>query len=343
MSKRSKTQKQAEKRYDSKRAGLRTRNWTIVFYPEDLPEDWEQRVNELLIKWIRSPLHDQDLNADGKPKKPHYHSLFLFSAVKTQEQVENIFKELFGESEEGSIIGVAMPQMVNDRTSLIRYMAHLDNPEKAQYDPSEIVGYNGVDVAEILRYSATETREMVIAMEEFIENHRITELSDFSQAIRYDYPEWHTILTTKMTVYFSAFIKSRRHKALNKTVFKYLKVDPETGEILNGSLSSPAQPAATQQDPRPKGPAGEDSAKPNALEEEITKKKGGRPTKRPSDEELAKLYSKMTAREIAERFNVSVHTVRNWISKARKDENSASQAPILGGGDSAEPNTTGRA
>ena len=53
----------------------------------------------------------------------------------------------------------------------------------------------------------------------------------------------------------------------------------------------------------------------------IAKKKGGRPTKKPSNEELARLSSEMTAREIGERFGVSVHTVRNWIRKARKEEN----------------------
>ena len=32
------------------------------------------------------------------------------------------------------------------------------------------------------------------------------------------------------------------------------------------------------------------------------------------------LYSVMTAKEIAERFGVSVYTVRNWINKARKEK-----------------------
>ena len=32
------------------------------------------------------------------------------------------------------------------------------------------------------------------------------------------------------------------------------------------------------------------------------------------------LYSVMTAKEIAERFDVSVYTVRNWINRARKEE-----------------------
>ena len=52
----------------------------------------------------------------------------------------------------------------------------------------------------------------------------------------------------------------------------------------------------------------------------IARKTGGRPSKRPTNAELEKLYSVMTAKEIAEKFGVSVYTVRNWINKARKEE-----------------------
>lgn len=208
----SKNSKKKQQEYDAQRAGQRTRNWTAILYPEDLPEDWREVVDELHFKWIESPLHDKDFNADGSPKKPHHHALFMFESVKSQTQVEAVLKELFGASDTDSIIGVATPKQVSDKGALVRYFAHLDNPDKAQYDPAEIVGHNGADPAEVLRYSATETREMIVAMEEYIEEHNITELCDFSSAIRYDYPEWHTILATKMTMYFNAFIRSRRHR-----------------------------------------------------------------------------------------------------------------------------------
>lgn len=219
-----------KKAYDEKRAGQRTRNWTVIFYPEDLPENWTSLVDEQHFKWIESPLHDKDVNADGKPKKAHVHTLFMFESVKTVEQVEALLKEVFGESESGSIIGAAKPKLVTDRCAIVRYMAHMDNPDKAQYEVTGIVGHNGADPAEILRYSATETREMIVAMEEYIEENNITELADFSKAIRYERPEWHTILATKMTMYFNAFIRSCRHKA--EIMQKLPKCDPETGEVI---------------------------------------------------------------------------------------------------------------
>lgn len=228
------SKKDRDQKYDAKRAGQRTRNWAVIFYPEDLPEDWKEQLDGLLCKWVEGPIHDRDLNADGSPKKPHVHTLFMFEAVKTQEQVLDLFRGLFGESEGGSVPGVPAPQMATDRGAVVRYMAHMDNPDKAQYDPNEIVGHNGADPAEILRYSATETRMMIIAMEEYIEQNGILELADFSAAIRYDHPEWHTLVATKMTMYFNAFIRSRRHKAErgSNQAPKVPKVDPSTGEVV---------------------------------------------------------------------------------------------------------------
>ena len=107
------------------------------------------------FKWIQSPIHDEDISADNTPKKPHYHTLFMFEAVKTIEQVTSMLKELFGENETGSIMGVLTPTKAIDRCALVRYMVHLDDGNKAQYDVAAIIGHNGADPSELLRYSAT--------------------------------------------------------------------------------------------------------------------------------------------------------------------------------------------
>lgn len=50
------------------------------------------------------------------------------------------------------------------------------------------------------------------------------------------------------------------------------------------------------------------------------KKRRGKISKMPCEAELAKLYSKMTAKEIAGQFGVAPSTVRGWISYYRKLE-----------------------
>ena len=112
-----KTSKKVQQRADAKRAGQRTRNWAVIFYPEDLPEDWKEQVDGLHVKWVEGPLHDRDVNADGTPKKPHVHTLFMFENVKHAEQVMDMFGDLFGRTDTGSVSGVPKPQQVSSSTA----------------------------------------------------------------------------------------------------------------------------------------------------------------------------------------------------------------------------------
>lgn len=53
----------------------------------------------------------------------------------------------------------------------------------------------------------------------------------------------------------------------------------------------------------------------------IAYKKPGVKGKCPDIKKLARLYSEMTADEIAREYGVSKHTVRSWIYKYRKGAN----------------------
>lgn len=214
LAKNSKNEKRKEydKKYEQSRSGQRTRNWTAVCYPEDLPADWESLIDG--VKWACSPLHDKDLNADGTAKKAHYHILLMFSAVKTAAQVVDFLSSLFGTSESGSIIGIAAPQKVSDRAALVRYMAHMDNPEKAQYNVNDIRCFGGADVLELLQHNKREIAEMMMSIEQFIDDNNITELCDLSAALRQTDIDLYLLVATQHTYYFNAYIRSRRHKAL---------------------------------------------------------------------------------------------------------------------------------
>ena len=232
----SKNSSEKQKQYDSKRQG-RTRNYTAVMYPEDLPEDWREKLDETHVRWIESPLHDRDLNADGEPKKAHYHTLFMFDSVKTLEQVSDFFKGVFGTSDAGSIVGVATPQKVSDRCALVRYFAHMDNPEKFQYDVNDIKGHNGADPAEVLRYNQSETLEMMSSIEQFIDDNHITEYADLCRLLRGERPEWYWLVVTRNTMHFTAYVRSCRHSEEKlKALMTALEegsayIDEETGEV----------------------------------------------------------------------------------------------------------------
>ena len=204
----------AEKKRDE-----RTRNWTFVLYPESAPEQWRTYLDDMHIQWVESPLHDADLNGDGTQKKPHWHVALLFEGNKSFEQIKEITDAL----------NAPIPQKIASIRSMIRYMAHIDNPEKEQYKISDVIGHGGVDVAEYLKPSSLARYEIIREMITFIKERNICEYTTFmNYACEYE-PEWFYLLCDSATYVISQYIKSNRHRII--------KVDKDTGEVIENGFN----------------------------------------------------------------------------------------------------------
>lgn len=181
----------------------RTRNWTIVLYPESAPENWRDILSDLHIEAVISPLHDKDINATGEIKKPHYHVLFLFSGPKSYEQLLDII----------SPFNCPIPERCHNTKAMVRYMAHLDNPDKAQYSVSDITSYGGVDVAELLRPSSSERYTMIKDMIEFVKKNNVREFQDLiDYAMFNEFETWFPLLCDNSSFMINQYIKSVRHR-----------------------------------------------------------------------------------------------------------------------------------
>lgn len=211
---RSESQKKSEKKYDKKRAGERTRSWTFIVYPESAPDNWREIIGQEFVEWVESPLHDKDLNATGEAKKPHWHVLVMYSSVKSFEQIKELTERL----------SAPVAQKCASAKALVRYMAHLDNPEKAQYNIADIVAHGGADIQELLRPSSSERYALISEMMDFVRDNNIIEfedLMDYSQYNRFE--DWFPLLCDNTAFVLERFLKSRRHR-LSK------KIDYRTGE-----------------------------------------------------------------------------------------------------------------
>lgn len=180
----------------------RTRLWTFIVYPESAPEDWRDRIDETHSPYAVSPLHDRDINADGTPKKPHWHVFLSFEGVKSYEQVLEI-----AQAAQGTI-----PQRVESAKGMARYLAHLDNPDKAQYDRNLIETHGGLDIAEYLEGNKADSRRICKEIIEYVIENDITEYEDIITYAMYNNDEWFDALRTECTYVVNSFIKSRRHR-----------------------------------------------------------------------------------------------------------------------------------
>lgn len=187
-------------------SNVRTRNWTIIIYPDSAPENWRDIIDEEHIEWVESPLHEKDINPDGTPKKAHYHILLLFGGVKSYEQVLDFIQPL----------NCPIPKRVHNARALVRYMAHLDHPDKEQYNVSKIVAHGGVDIYELLKANSSEKYTIIKEMITFIKDYNIDEFQDLvDYAIENHYDDWFPIIADSSTILLNQYIKSVRHRKLN--------------------------------------------------------------------------------------------------------------------------------
>jgi hypothetical protein len=194
----------------------RTRNWTIVLYPESAPENWREILDDMHIEWIESPLHDKDINANGETKKAHWHILLMFGGVKTYEQVKEITDKL----------NAPIPERCHNAKAMVRYMAHLDNPDKAQYSVSDIKAHGGVDLAEMLRPSSSERYTLIGDMLSYIRANNVVEFQDLMDyAFANEFDTWFPLLCDNSAFVVGQYIKSQRHRLQPKA-------NPETGEVI---------------------------------------------------------------------------------------------------------------
>jgi hypothetical protein len=185
---------------DDYRKGQRTRNWCFIVYPDSAPADWRSLLDATMVPWIESPHHDADENADGDQKKPHWHVMMMFDSTKTYAQAHEI----------SCTVNATIPQKVASPKGLVRYMIHMDNPEKAQYDRDSIIGHNGADIDSYFAMSASTRYALIGEMQTWVTDNLITELYMLRSYAQHHRHDWHQLLCDNSNNVMDTYIRSAR-------------------------------------------------------------------------------------------------------------------------------------
>ena len=199
----------------------RVRNFATVVYPESAPENWQEILAEQFIPAFISPLHDKDINPTGEPKKPHYHVMIMYEGKKSDEQAKEVFDK---------IGGVGCERVASIR-GYSRYLCHLDNPEKAQYNPEQVRCLCGADYTATIGL-ATDKYKAIREMLEYCRDNCIYDyasLLEYASMERYD---WFRVLCDCGTVVIKEYLKSKTWRWQKEQEKKPI-VDQTTGEIKN--------------------------------------------------------------------------------------------------------------
>lgn len=196
----------------------RTRNFATVVYPDSAPDNWQEILAQQFVPCFISPLHNNDINPGGEPKRPHYHVLITFDTVKTIDQAKSIIELING-------VGC---EVVNSLRGYARYLCHLDNPEKAQYPQDEVRTMCGADFVSAIGL-ATDKYKALGEMQDFCEQYNVISFYLLSKYARTHRTDWYRILCDCGSVYMREYLKS---KQWSQSQNMENIIDPETGEIL---------------------------------------------------------------------------------------------------------------
>lgn len=175
------------------------RNWATMVYPESAPEHWQEILADFHVAAFISPLHDLDFNPTGEQKKPHYHVMLMFEGKKSSDQVRQLFDQIGG-------VGL---EVVDSLRGYARYLCHLDNPEKALYNPEDVRCFAGADYHGIIGL-AIDKYKSIIEMMNWCKDEKCYALStllDFAAEERMD---WFRVLCDSGTYVVKEYLKSLR-------------------------------------------------------------------------------------------------------------------------------------
>lgn len=183
----------------------RTRNFATVVYPESAPTNWQEVLTQQFIPCFISPLHDKDVNPTGELKKAHYHVLLTFDGVKTLDQAKEITQ---------SINGVGC-EIVNSLRGYARYLCHLDNPEKYQYNQNEVKCLAGADYISTIGL-VTDKYKAIGEMIDYCKEKNIYSYSELLEYCRNEHFDWFRVLCDNGTVVMKEYLKSKSWTYVNK-------------------------------------------------------------------------------------------------------------------------------
>lgn len=180
-------------------ADQKVRYCAFLVYPESAPQDWKQRLKDSHGSYAISPLHEP------AEEKPHYHVIYKHSGPARIEVLEKCIP--------GGIAANGYVEPVNSPRNYQRYLIHLDDPDKQQFEggSNEIETINGFPLDLSRDYSKAELQGFRSQIFEAIRDNEMVEYSelldylmDSGEVDLLDYASNHTIL-------FNTYLTSRRN------------------------------------------------------------------------------------------------------------------------------------
>ena len=203
---------------------VKRKAWGFIVYPETITADEiVAHIESTHQPCIISPLHDSDMwtekDEKGNPehkagtlKKPHFHGMWVFSGGARRSQALELCEGF----------GAACPKHVEPISSIVwmtRYFAHLDNPEKTPYNPSDIVAFNGARICLDQPSCGDDGTAILRAALDWLDKTGCMEYGGLVRHCMTSQPDWLPVVARR-AVFFGHYLASVRGAVASRAVVR---------------------------------------------------------------------------------------------------------------------------
>lgn len=172
------------------------RSFSFIIYAESAKTDWKSVLASFFLPCFYI-LHDKDV------KKPHYHVLVIPRNPISENTVKDLVDKVGGAN--GHF------EKVVSTVGYARYLCHKDNPDKHQYDPSEVVSLCGADYISAIRTETEQENDKISLYAEifaFIKEHNFCSYAYFLDYCIENNRAWFSLAVSSNGRVIKDYIKS---------------------------------------------------------------------------------------------------------------------------------------
>lgn len=198
-------QREAQRRYEEKnRKGKQHKIYWAYLYEDSAPDNFLDLIRESGYEGLAMK-HDRDTTAAGEVKEPHWHVIVHFSHAVAAKEAKEVLTS-FG-CKEKSV------QYRDSWTAVARYLCHMDDPNKFQYNPADVVEFGGADYLDAINRSADKYR-IVAEMCAWCKENRVYSFNRLVDYARDENLEWFMALCDNCAIFMREYLKSYRYDIL---------------------------------------------------------------------------------------------------------------------------------
>lgn len=208
--------KTAEKNYG------KNRTWQAILYPENMIDDWQDRIDDIVQLPFAYCLHDKGLHLEDleEERKVHLHLILVWPNTTTFKNAKSVFGYLSAPGK--NAVGRVEPVIWHERA--YKYLIHDTDKAreqgKYQFLPEERITGNNYDIGAYIQISTLERNEAFDDLTDFILDNNIRNFADFIEFARQAFPERREVIREVIrghSGYFEKLVKGCYHRVCKNT------------------------------------------------------------------------------------------------------------------------------